>query len=310
LGIGRILAYLKTHDIQVIHCHKSSDLSLGALLATLRPRLRLFFTDHMGVTRPKKDVYHRWTYGRVSALFSISKATRARNIEAFPLPPEKIHLLYLGIDPEPYASRLDDEGRYALRHQLGIPDSVVAIGLPGRLTQGKGQQLWIEALARLRELPLRSSWHAVFIGGLTAQEGSNETFVRELRQRIVELGLDESITFSGFRSDMPRCLEVINIVCIPSRNEAFGLTVIEAMAAGKAVIGSDSGAIPELIDEATGCLARHDDAAAWTSRMAILIDDEGLREILGSEAKRKAKKDFSLENHVAKLTSFYENMAK
>lgn len=87
LQAGQVLAYLKRHGIGVLHCHKSSDLRLGALLATLRPSLKLFFTDHMGVTRPKKDLYHRWAYGRVTRLFSISDATRARNLAAFPCRP-------------------------------------------------------------------------------------------------------------------------------------------------------------------------------------------------------------------------------
>ncbi|MCA1768450.1 MAG: glycosyltransferase family 4 protein [Halomonas sp.] len=305
LSVGRILGYLKAQGIGVVHCHKSSDLRLGALLVSLRPSLRLFFTDHMGVTRPKKDPYHRWAYGRITRLFSISEATRQRNLGAFPLPPERIRRLYLGIDPAPYATRLDDQEKAALRHDLCVPDGAVAIGLPGRLTPGKGQTVWVEALALLAEAQPNLAWQGVLIGGLTAGEGSDEAHVATLRQRIAALGLEPRISFTGFRSDLPRLFEALDIVCVPSRNEAFGLTVIEAMAAGKAVIGSDSGAIPELLDGKTGRLAAPEDAAAWTEALAELAADASLRRRLGQAARARVLADFTLTAHVASLIEEY-----
>ncbi|EWH02809.1 glycosyl transferase family 1 [Halomonas sp. BC04] len=307
LQVGRILAYLKRQGIDVLHCHKSSDLRLGALLATLRPGLKLFFTDHMGVTRAKKDLYHRWAYGRVTGLFAISDATRARNVAAFPLPAERIKRLYLGIDPEPYRPRLSEAECDALRSELGVPVGSVAIGLPGRLTGGKGQDLWLEALGLLRDRHPDLSWHGVVIGGLTAAEGSDEDYVSRLRQQVASLGLEAQVHFAGFRSDLPRLFEALDIVCVPSRNEAFGLTVIEAMAAGKAVIGSDSGAIPELLDTSTGRLAGPADATAWSEALAELTGDEVLRQRLGKAACERVQEGFSLAAHVTSLVAEYEN---
>ena len=309
LAVPRLLRYLKERGIGVIHCHKSSDLRLGALLVTLRPSLRLFFTDHMGVTRPKKDPYHRWAYGKVTRLFSISEATRARNLAAFPLPPSRIHRLYLGIDPAPYAVRLEAAERERLRAELGIPGGAVAIGLPGRLTPGKGQRVWLEAMARLGETHPDIAWHGVLIGGVTAAEGSNEEYVAELRQRVVELGLESRVTFAGFRRDLPRLFEALDIVCVPSRNEAFGLTVIEAMAAGKAVVGSDSGAIPELLDAGTGRLAAPDDPQAWADALAELAADAELRVRIGQAACRRVEREFTLASHVKALIEEYAGQA-
>lgn len=309
LSVGSILGYLKANDVQVLHCHKSSDLRLGALLVSLNPRLRLFFTDHMGVTRSKRDLYHRWAYGRVTRLFSISETTRKRNLAAFPLPPERIERLYLGIDPAPYAARLDGEARQALRSELGIPDGAVAIGLPGRITPGKGQRVFVEALARLAErLPEQPSehrWHALIIGGLGAEHGSHADLVAELRERLVATGLEQRVTLTGFRDDLPRCLEVLDIVCVPSRNEAFGLTVIEAMAASKPVIGASSGAIAELIDETFGRLVDPEDAEGWAEAMHGLIQDADLRRRLGESGLERVQRDFTQRGHVARLVEVY-----
>ncbi|MDR5868645.1 glycosyltransferase family 4 protein [Halomonas koreensis] len=308
--VGRILAYLKAHDIGVVHCHKSSDLRLGALLATLRPGLRLFFTDHMGVTRPKRDPYHRWAYGRVTRVFSISETTRARNLRAFPLPAARIRRLYLGLDPAPYLEAPGDAERATLRAELGVPQGAVAIGLPGRLTPGKGQRVWIEALAGLAEMRPDLAWHGVLIGGLTAGEGSNEAFVAELRRRVAALGLGERVTFAGFRGDLPRCLQALDIVCVPSRNEAFGLTAIEAMAAGRPVVGSNSGALPETVDAATGRLADPEDPEAWAVALAELVADEALRERLGAAGRARVRADFTLARHVEALVGEYAGQAE
>ncbi len=97
----------------------------------------------------------------------------------------------------------------------------------------------------------------------------------------------------------------MDIVCVPSRNEAFGLTVIEAMAAGKAVVGSDSGALPELIEPATGRLAPPDDPAAWGRALAELADDAARREAMGEAARARVARDFTLETHVAGLVAAY-----
>ncbi|MCK2185050.1 glycosyltransferase family 4 protein [Halomonas getboli] len=303
--VGRILAYLKAHGIEVIHCHKSSDLRLGALLATLRPGLRLFFTDHMGVTRPKRDPYHRWAYGRVTRLFSISEATRARNLQAFPLPAERISRLYLGIEPAPYVADLADDERDRLRTELGVPEGALAIGLPGRITPGKGQRVWIEALAALAECRPDMAWHGVVIGGLTANEGSNAAFVEALRERVEALGLGARVTFAGFRADLPRCLQALDVVCTPSRNEAFGLTVIEAMAAGRPVVGASSGAIPELVSPDTGRLADPEAPEEWAAALAELVDDGALRERLGAAGRARVLEDFTLARHVEALVAEY-----
>ena len=310
LRIGALLGYLNQHDIRVLHCHKSSDLRLAALIATLRPRLRVIFTDHMGVTRPKKDLYHRWAYGRVSRVLSISEATRKRNVKAFPLPSERIQCLHLGIDPASLAPRLDAGERRALRASLGIPAGRVTLGVAGRLTPGKGQRVFIEALAELaRERP-DLDVHGVIVGGLKADEGSREEYVAELQALVAERGLEPRVTFTGFRRDLARLFEVLDVVCVPSRNEAFGLTVIEAMAAGKAVIGSASGAIPELIDAHSGRLADPESAREWAAALEELASDEGLRRCMGANARERVKKHFQLTRHVEGLTEVYRKVSQ
>ena len=98
--LNRIHQWLQKNGVNLIHCHKSGDLVVAALLDTLSS-YRIIFTEHMGVTRPKKDMYHRWVYSHVDQVLSISEATKKRNLKALPVPAEKIQRLWLGTEIRP-----------------------------------------------------------------------------------------------------------------------------------------------------------------------------------------------------------------
>ncbi|MDN6321567.1 MAG: glycosyltransferase family 4 protein [Halomonas sp.] len=298
LQLGKLLRYIDRHGIDTLHCHKSSDLRVASLLATFRPSLRLFFTEHMGVKRPKKGLYHRFAYARVTRVFSISQVTYRRNLKALPLPAERIYCLGLGVDTAAY------EAPRMSRQALELPVQGALIALPGRITPGKGHEAWLDALALLDR---SVCWQALIIGGTAADEGSDEVFVAHLKEKITALGLSERVSFMGFRGDLPALLKAVDIVCVPSRNEAFGLTVIEAMAAGSAVVGADSGAIPELIDASRGRLAESASPQAWASVLTELLDDAVLREQLGQEARRWVAGNMTLRAHVEALLDEYVN---
>lgn len=297
LSLPALLAYIDQHAIDILHCHKSSDLRVASLLTVFRPKLKLFFTEHMGVTRPKHGLYHRFAYSRVSRVFSISQVTYQRNINALPITKERICCLGLGVNLDAYT------GQVSAKSALGLPEEGCLIALPGRITPGKGHEVWLEALA---ELDRTQPWHSVIIGGVKASEGADESFVAFIKQRVAELGLDGRVHFLGFRQDLPALLQAIDIACIPSRNEAFGLTVIEAMAAKCAVVGANSGAIPELIDRQRGRLADPQLPSAWTAAIEELMNDLSLRRALGQKAHNWVVAHMALDVHISKLLEEYQ----
>jgi glycosyltransferase involved in cell wall biosynthesis len=305
LGVYRVLRYLKQHDIRVMHAHKSSDMRLGALLVSLWPELRLFFTDHMGVKKPKKDLYHRWAYSKLRRLFSISQATYKTNLAALPLPAERITQLYCGIDLSVYSDPLPAGQRESVRQSLGIPQGALAIALPGRIDAAKGHRVWVEALGQLQSYRDMPSWCGVIIGEAGEVDARPGGFADQLKARIDALGLNEKIILTGFRSDLAQCLKAMDIACVPSVNEAFGLSVIEAMAAGCPVVGSASGAIPELINAERGRIAPPDESGAWAEAMSELTADEPLRRAMGSNASKWVHERFSLGQHIQALADFY-----
>lgn len=297
-----ILKWIKNNNISVVHCHKSSDLRLAIFLKMMARDLRIFFTDHVGGKSSKKDPYHRLAYGIVERVFSISDATYKRNVNNLPLPTERVSRLHHGIDVVKYAPYRDPGLREEKRRSLGVPEGSIAIGLPGRVTPGKGQDIWLKALARLpSDLPYR----ALSIGGTARSNGGVEEFHDELQAIVKAEGIQDRVDFLGHRNDLDEIVPALDIVCIPSRNEAFGLTVIESMAAGVAIIGSNAGSLPELLPDGFGILVGFDDIDGWAEAIEELLRDSELRESLGHAARERAVAHFSKERHVELLADYY-----
>lgn len=302
VNLFSIRHWLIEENISVVHCHKSSDLRLTTLLKALLPRLRVIYTDHVGGQRPKKSPYHRVAYGSVNRVLSISQATHQRNLRNLPLRSERVICLPHGIDIDKYQPSHDPASIRAKREALRVPENAVLIGLPGRVTPGKGQNVWVQALLALDP---ELHFYALSIGGTDYASGGVETFYAELQRTITGTPLADKITFLGHRSDLADILPVLDVVCIPSENEAFGLTIIESMACGMPIIGSNTGSLPELVDAECGILVDPFDVPAWCDAINTLIRNAAIRQTMGQAARRRIEEHFSNKQHVKRLIEIY-----
>ncbi|MFG6668114.1 glycosyltransferase [Halomonas sp. HNIBRBA4712] len=305
-NVWRIRRWLIDENVRVIHCHKSSDLRLTALLKILLPSIRVLYTDHVGGQRAKKSPYHRFAYGNVDRVLSISQATHARNVRNLPVARERVICLPHGVNTDTYRPVTDADTIKAKRLELGIPESAVAIGLPGRVTPGKGQDVWVKALL---QLPEELDFFAVSIGGTDYASGGTETFYQTLLKMIEGTPLANRIRFLGHRSDLTEILPVLDLVCIPSENEAFGLTIIESMACAMPIIGSNTGSLPELVSPECGVLVDPFDVNAWRDAQASLIEDDARRRAMGAAARARVERHFSHKQHVKRLMAYYDALS-
>lgn len=303
--IIRLAKWIKRYKIDYVHCHKSSDLMLAALLKKLCG-FKLIYTDHMGAKRPKKDIIHRFIYRNVDLVLSISHFTRARNIKALPVPEEKVIALWLGTDvSDAKDDQVADKAllEIDLKQQFSLPSESILIGIVGRLCDGKGH---LELLKAFRELESNQA-HLMIVGGLTADTGGNTEYVKTLQTYISEHKLNEKVHFYGFAENPELLLKEIDIVVIPSHNEAFGLTVIEAMAAGKAIIGSSYGAIPEILEN-SGVLVDPFDTGAFAEAIEKLTFNSEERARLEIMSKNRAHTYFDQKQHVNTLLTLYQGL--
>jgi glycosyltransferase involved in cell wall biosynthesis len=130
-----------------------------------------------------------------------------------------------------------------------------------------------------------------------------------MQARVAELGLSDRFRFLGFRPDAPRAVQAFDVVAVPSHVEPFGLAALEAMAAGRPVVASRVGGLPEIVlDGRTGVLVPPRDAAALARGIAGLLDDPALMAAMGEAGRLRASKVFSLGAHGEAMQSLYDRL--
>ncbi len=292
--------WLKERNVSIIHCHKSGDILVSALLDIFTKRKTLF-TEHMGVTRPKRDIYHRLVYWHIDHVLSISNETYKRNLNALPISQEKISRLWLGTDI-PLSPIENPITIRQIKNELGLPCDSIVIGNIGRVCHGKGQMELLESFALLKER--HSKLHLLLVGGLDMSSGSDESFVSRLKSRVKELSLESCVHLTGFRKDTDRMLSAMDVVCLPNHNEAFGLTAIEAMAAQKAIVAWRSGALPEILGS-TALICPPFNEEEMSLSIESYLNNKSLLRDNAIRAYERAQQEFSMTSHILKLEKFY-----
>ncbi len=296
----KLARYIDVNKIDVIHMHWGKDLSLAALAKHFsRRKPKLLYTRHMGITRPKKDLPHRFLYSQVDRLLTISKQVRKEALEFLPLAPDKIQLLYLGVPPAKVQT--------APEREVKLPGRAIKrafnIGMFGRIEHGKGQHLLVDAVAMLVEKKLDVS--ATIIGHVM-----DENYFDQLKQTIEKRGLAEHIEFVDFIDEPMAAMPAFDVITLTTYCEAFGLVLVEAMRAGVAVIGTDAGGVPEIIrDGETGFLVPPGDSAALAERLQQLYENSAQKEQLALSGKAWADTTFDEETNFSGLMAVFHDLA-
>lgn len=298
--IFRLNLWLKNRAVNIIHSHKSGDILVSALL-NLLTRRKSFFTEHMGVRKPKKDLYHQWVYRHLRRVFSISHETYQRNIKALPVDIGKITPLWLGTDVPEEAS-ICEEHKQIIKKGLGLPERCMVIGTVGRVCYGKGQMQLFDAFCLLADK--YTDLHLLIVGGMDEVDGSDGQFVQELKAEIATSPFSDRVHLTGFRSDTQHMYSIMDIVCLPYHNEAFGLTTIEAMAQAKALVVSNCGALPEIVDD-TALKCDPFQIEAIAENIQFLMEHRVEKENFERRAYLRAQKEFSIDKHIQRLIGFY-----
>lgn len=183
-------------------------------------------TDRKNGLWLRKFIFQKEFY-KADRVIAISKAVKESLIEYLKIPSERIKIIYNGVDIDKFMSQ---------PHPIGSPVKIIYVG---RLVEEKGVQITLNALAGLHG-KLDYQFHIV-------GDGSYRPVLEKLVQ---ELGLSDRVCFLGTRRDVPDLLKQSDIfVHMPICEEGFGITVVEAMAAGLICICAKSGGIPEIIQD-------------------------------------------------------------
>ncbi len=290
----------------IVHTHTSKAGILGRLAARLAGRPKVIHTPHghvfygyFGPLRSRLFVWAerlmaRWT----DAVVTLTDREAEEHLEAGVGRPGLFVTVFSGIPLPGRQGGLSPGEKRARRAALGLPAEGVLIGSVGRLDPVKGHGALIRALARIRE---RHPAARLLLVGDGGERAAYEALAGEL-------GVRDRVFFLGWRQDVEELLETMDLFVLPSLNEGMGRAIVEAMAAGLAVVASRMGGVAEVVEEgATGLLVPAADPASLAEAMDRLLSRPEEREAMGSEGRRRARR-FSDEAMCDRLDALYRRL--
>lgn len=187
------------------------------------------------------------------------------------------------------------------KSEFGWPEDVIVIGFAGRLAHIKGPDLLLQAIARMAKN--QHSIRLVFVG-----DGAE---MAALRDQAEHLGVADITRFAGrlTRGQIYGAIKGFDIAIVPSREEGFGLSALEAMAAGVPLVASRVDALTEVvIDGKTGLLFKPEDPEDLALRLCSLIRDASLRKRLAEEGTSHAERTYGLPHFRQHISSLLQRL--
>ncbi|MGA7997012.1 MAG: glycosyltransferase family 4 protein [Bradyrhizobium sp.] len=274
------------------HARRNNEMIVGVVLRSLGWPLKLVFTSaaqrhHTWITR--------WLIRRMDAIIATSELSAS-------FLKRKATVIPHGVDTDRYCPPTDRAAAFA---QTGLPGRY-AIGCFGRVRAQKGSDVFVDAMCAL--LPRYPDFTAVMVGAITPEQ---QGFADDLKKRIEAAGLQSRIVVTGELAieEVQRWYRRLTIYAFTSRNEGFGLTLIEAMAAGAALVAARAGAAELVVEDGvTGVLVPAGDAAALAAALEPLMRDAAAATTMGVRARHRVLERFSLDAEAAAIAGVYRRL--
>jgi glycosyltransferase involved in cell wall biosynthesis len=304
LGLRRLIRRLSPH---VVHTHTAKAGTLGRLAAILAgvPVVVHSYHGHVfrGYFSPMTTrvflAIERGLARRTDCLLTVSDAVRAELLALGVGRPEQLRVLPLGLDLD-FLLRAEAR-RGELRAELGIAPAAPCVGIVARLVPIKAHEVFLAGAAEL----VRRGSPACF---LVVGDGERRAELETLTHR---LGLTERVRFLGWRRDLDRIYADLDVVALTSRNEGSPVSLIEAMAAGRPVVATRVGGVPDLVEDGvTGRLVPPDDPRALAAALAgVLSDPEGAA-ALGVAGRKRVGGAFTPDRLLGDVDRLYRELLR
>src|SRR6185295_12813825 len=294
----RFVAYLKKHEIKIVHSHDfySNIFGMtGASLAGVRGRIASK-RETSGTRTRAQRIAERGAFKLAHAVVANAGAVKEHLIE-LGVPDEKIVVIYNGLDMTRFnlnGDAPDALERLHLETLRGRPVITMVANFEHRV---KDYPMLLRAAQRVKtEVPA-----ARFV---IAGEGRLRA---ETEALAAELGVSESCFFIGRCASVPDLLAASDVCVLSSQAEGFSNSILEYMAAGRAVVATNVGGASEAIVEGeTGHLVNAGDDRAMAQRLIALLRDPEKRRTMGINGRRRVEQHFSTENRLTTTTALYE----
>ncbi len=233
-------------------------------------------------------------------LLAVSEATRDFHV-AGGLEADRVHVVYNGVDLDAFRPRTPTG---YLHRELGLPPESQLIGTIGQIGLRKGQDVLLRAARSIADrMPTA---HYLIVGRRHSEKDESRQFERALHETL-QGSLASRVHFLGLRSDVDRLLGELTMLVHPARQEPLGRVLLEAAAAGAAVVATAVGGTPEIFPPESGAarLVPPDDADALGRAIVEVLGDASLRLRLAAASRRRAEQLFNLRAASESLLRHY-----
>ncbi len=286
--IWKVAQIIRQRDIHVLSTNMDKELRFGGVAAKLAGVKAV--VPSREVDYPLKNKWrYRFTYNVLAdKIIANSQSTKNTLLKNAPwLDPQRIEVVYKGIDPKPYLT-FPEEGQ-KIREEFGIPRDVPLIGFVGQIIERKGIPDILESIP----IVLQQNPETRF---LFAGEGELTTF---LIQTIRDYGVEDRVLYTGFRKDIPAIMKAIDLLLLPSTVEGFGYVLVEAMAAAKPVVATHVSSIPEIVEDGkTGILIDVHQPRQLAQAILSLLNDSARSKKLGENGRKRVLERFTLKTMI------------
>jgi glycosyltransferase involved in cell wall biosynthesis len=225
-----------------------------------------------------------------------SNAAREFSLKTENLSPDKISVIYNGVDLEKFYPRPKD---IKVLNELGLSERDKILGMVANFSAVKDHNTFLRAVSEVKKN--YPDIKCLLIGDGPLRE--------KLKFKVKSLGLENNIIFAGRRDDIPELLSIMDIFILTSLSEGLPNVILEAMASGLPVIATKVGGIPEVVENGkSGALVEPRDYPAIAGGIIRLLQDKYLRQEMGRRGRGIAEVKFSIERMVRDYENFYENL--
>ena len=292
-------------DIDVVHTHGTGPGCYGRLVARWMrvPAIHTFHGLHYSGYSPlSRHLYLALERQLARGSHTIINVSRSQHLEGLGLRlfrPEQGVVIVNGVDIEGMERVLLESP--IRRESLGLTAADVVIGCVSRFDPVQRIELLVEALRRLRARFPRLV--LVLVGGGGEQQ--------RIRRLVFEGGVSEQVIFTGFLESPARIQPVLDLYVASSRKEGLPPSILEAMAAGLAVVATDvPGHRDVVVPGETGLLVTPEDPAALADAIAALLTDPARRKSLGQAGRERVRQEFSISAMVDATAAAYRRAAR
>ena len=282
---------VKNQNISIIHVSWTKDLLLAVLIKLFSKRkINIIYYRQMKITRDKKDIYHKFIYRNISKVLVITNQLKEDCQKYLPISNKKIIHLKYGIEIPNIPTSITKENFFK---KYNLKENNFIIGVFSRVEEQKGQHLVLDALNLINKDDIK----LLIVGHCMDSE-----YIDRLSNMIKDYNLQDNVSIVPFIESPMEIMSFLNLVILPTYEETFGLVVAESMLMETAVIGSNAGGVPEIIQDGfNGLLFKTKDYKSLKNKIIDIYSSEELKNKLSYNAKIFAIENYDYQMHFSKL---------